>query len=155
MKNNYYLLIVLELIVQDDSIGLVRLGPGEGDAVHGAADLVHDGHCGRSCERKNDNNENSVLNDQSCRQLAASWMFSTEGLTPAPGAAALAVPVESPGRLLPPPYQPPSRQFICGCQAADKRPPSAINRFESHKTIMPQEPAADSYLIFFFLLEAA
>lgn len=52
MKNNCYLLIVLKFIVQDDSVGLVGLGPGEGDAVHGAADLVHDGHGGRSCEGK-------------------------------------------------------------------------------------------------------
>lgn len=45
-----YLFITQELVVQDDSIGLVRLGPGEGDAVHSAADLVHDGYCGWSCE---------------------------------------------------------------------------------------------------------
>lgn len=63
-KNNGYLLIVLELIVQDDSVGLVRLGPGEGDAVHGAAHLVHDGHSGRSCKRGK-KNTSSVLKDQS------------------------------------------------------------------------------------------
>ena len=45
-----YLFIILQLIVQDDSIRLVRLGPGEGDAVHGATDLVHYGHSGWSCE---------------------------------------------------------------------------------------------------------
>lgn len=39
-----YLLIILQLVIQDDSVGLVRLRPREGNAVHGAADLVHDGH---------------------------------------------------------------------------------------------------------------
>lgn len=67
MKNSYYLLIVLQLIVQDDSVGLVGLRPGEGDAVHGAADLVHDGHSGRSCERgkKKQTEKNIVLKDRS------------------------------------------------------------------------------------------
>lgn len=36
-----YLFIILQLIVQDDSVGLVGLGPREGDAVHSATDLVH------------------------------------------------------------------------------------------------------------------
>lgn len=49
-----YLLIILQLIVQDDSIGLVRLGPGQGDAVHGAAHLVHDGHSRGGCKRNRD-----------------------------------------------------------------------------------------------------
>lgn len=40
-----YLLIVLQLIVQDDSIGLIRLGPRQSDGVRGSADLVDDGHC--------------------------------------------------------------------------------------------------------------
>lgn len=40
-----YLLIVLQFIVQDNSIGLIRLGPGQRDAVRGSADLVDDGHC--------------------------------------------------------------------------------------------------------------
>lgn len=40
-----YLLIVLQFIVQDNSIGLIRLGPGQGDAAGGSADLVDDGHC--------------------------------------------------------------------------------------------------------------
>lgn len=39
-----YLLVILQLVIQDDSIGLVRLRPREGNAVHGAADLVHDRH---------------------------------------------------------------------------------------------------------------
>lgn len=46
-----YLLVVLQLIVQDDAIGLVRLGPRQGDAVHGAAHLVHDGHSRWSWKR--------------------------------------------------------------------------------------------------------
>lgn len=45
-----YLFIILEFIIQDDSVGLVGLGPGEGDAVHGTTDLVHYRHSGRSCE---------------------------------------------------------------------------------------------------------
>lgn len=40
-----YLLIVLKFIVQDNSIGLIRLGPGQSDAVWGSADLVDDRHC--------------------------------------------------------------------------------------------------------------
>lgn len=36
-----YLVIVAELIVQDVSVGLVRLRPGRGDAVGGAAHLMH------------------------------------------------------------------------------------------------------------------
>lgn len=39
-----YLLIVLQFIVQDNPIGLVRLGPGQSDAVRGSADLVDDGY---------------------------------------------------------------------------------------------------------------
>ena len=39
------LVIVAELIVQDVSVGLVRLRPGHGDAVGGATHLVH----GRDC----------------------------------------------------------------------------------------------------------
>lgn len=40
-----YLLIVLQFIVQDNSIGLIRLGPRQSDAVWGSADLVDDRHC--------------------------------------------------------------------------------------------------------------
>lgn len=47
-----YLLIVLQLIIQDDAIGLIRLRPREGDAVHRPAHLVHDGHRRRGCKRK-------------------------------------------------------------------------------------------------------
>lgn len=47
-QEHRYLLIVLQLIIQDDAVGLVGLGPREGDAVHGAAHLVHDGHGRRS-----------------------------------------------------------------------------------------------------------
>lgn len=47
-----YLLIILQLIIQDDAIGLVRLGPGESDAVHGATDLVHYGYSRWSCRTK-------------------------------------------------------------------------------------------------------
>lgn len=44
-----HLLIVSDLIVQDDAIGLLRLWPRQGDAPHGGADLVHDGNSGRGC----------------------------------------------------------------------------------------------------------
>ena len=47
-QEHTYLLLVLQLIIQDDAVGLVGLGPREGDAVHGAAHLVHDGHGRRS-----------------------------------------------------------------------------------------------------------
>lgn len=47
-QEHRYLLIVLQLIVQDDAVGLVRLGPRQGDAVHRAAHRVHDGHSRRS-----------------------------------------------------------------------------------------------------------
>ena len=47
-QEHRYLLIVLQLIIQDDAVGLVGLGPREGDAVHSAAHLVHDGHGRRS-----------------------------------------------------------------------------------------------------------
>lgn len=40
-----YLLIVLQFIVEDHSIGLIRLGPGQCYAVSGPADLVDNGHC--------------------------------------------------------------------------------------------------------------
>ena len=41
-----YLFIVLQLIVKDEAVGLVRLGPGQGYAVRCPGDLVHDGHSG-------------------------------------------------------------------------------------------------------------
>lgn len=44
-----HLLIVPDLIVQDDAIGLLRLWPWQGDAPHGGTDLVHDGNGGRGC----------------------------------------------------------------------------------------------------------
>lgn len=44
-----YLLVVAQLVVQDDTIGLFRLRPRQGEAVHGGADLVHDGNNGGSC----------------------------------------------------------------------------------------------------------
>lgn len=40
-----YLLVVLQLIVQDNAIWLIRLGPGQGDAARTSVDLVDDGHC--------------------------------------------------------------------------------------------------------------
>jgi hypothetical protein len=46
-----YLLIVLQLVVQDHTVGLVWLGPRQGDAVHSAAHLVHDGHGRWCCKR--------------------------------------------------------------------------------------------------------
>lgn len=48
-----HLLIVTDLIVQDDAIGLFRLRPRQRDAPHGGTYLVHDGNCGGSYgERK-------------------------------------------------------------------------------------------------------
>lgn len=44
-----YLLVVAQLIVQDDAVGLLRLWPRQGEAVHGGADLVHDGNNGGRC----------------------------------------------------------------------------------------------------------
>lgn len=44
-----HLLIVAQLIVEDDAIGLFRLWPRQCEAVHGGADLVHDGNYGGSC----------------------------------------------------------------------------------------------------------
>lgn len=44
-----YLLVVAQLVVQDDAVGLLRLWPRQGEAVHGGADLVHDGNNGGSC----------------------------------------------------------------------------------------------------------
>lgn len=44
-----YLLVVAQLVFQDDAIGLFRLRPRQGEAVHGGADLVHDGNNGGSC----------------------------------------------------------------------------------------------------------
>lgn len=44
-----YLLVVAQLVVQDDAVGLLRLRPRQGEAVHGGADLVHDRNNGGSC----------------------------------------------------------------------------------------------------------
>lgn len=44
-----YLLVVAQLVVQDDAVGLLRLRPRQGETVHGGADLVHDGNNGGSC----------------------------------------------------------------------------------------------------------
>lgn len=46
-----YLLIILQFIVQDHAVGLVWLRPRQGDAVHGAAHLVHNGHGRWCCKR--------------------------------------------------------------------------------------------------------
>lgn len=46
-----YLLIILQFIVQNHAVGLVWLGPRQGDAVHGAAHLVHNGHSRWCCKR--------------------------------------------------------------------------------------------------------
>lgn len=47
-----YLLIVLQLIVQDDTVGLVRLRPGQSDAAGSSAHLMDDGHCWWSWRRE-------------------------------------------------------------------------------------------------------
>lgn len=39
-----HLLVVLQLVLQDDAVGLVGLGPGQGDAGRASVDLVDDGH---------------------------------------------------------------------------------------------------------------
>lgn len=62
-----YLFIILQLVVQDDAVGLVGLGPGQGDAVHGTAHLVHDGHGGRSC-KKHKRLKTGVSADAAARQ---------------------------------------------------------------------------------------
>lgn len=49
-KGRVYLFIILQFVVQDDSVRLVWLGPGKGDAVHTAAHLVHNRHRRRSCK---------------------------------------------------------------------------------------------------------
>lgn len=43
-QTHTYLLIVAQLIVQDDAIGLLGLWPRQCEAIHGGADLVHDGN---------------------------------------------------------------------------------------------------------------
>ncbi len=48
----WYLLIILQLVVKYDPIGLIWLGPGESDAVNGATDLMHDRHRRRSWKKK-------------------------------------------------------------------------------------------------------
>lgn len=48
-RRGLYLLVVAQLVVQDDAVGLLRLRPRQGEAVHGGADLVHDGNNGGSC----------------------------------------------------------------------------------------------------------
>lgn len=63
---NKYLFVILQLVVQDDAVGLVGLGPGQGDAVNGAARLVHDGHCGWSC-KKHKPVKSAVTTDASAR----------------------------------------------------------------------------------------
>lgn len=47
-----HLLVVTQLVVEDDAVGLLRLGPREREAVHGGADLVHDGNYRGSCGGK-------------------------------------------------------------------------------------------------------
>lgn len=44
-----HLLVEAQLVIQDDAVGLLRLRPRQGEAVHGGADLVHDGNYGGSC----------------------------------------------------------------------------------------------------------
>lgn len=62
-----HLLIVSDLIVQDDAIGLLRLWPWQGDAPHGGADLVHDGNSGRGCgERKRQGIETDLQLHEKC-----------------------------------------------------------------------------------------
>lgn len=48
----WYLLIILQLIVEYDPVGLVWLGPRESDAVNGATDLMHNRHRRRSWKTK-------------------------------------------------------------------------------------------------------
>lgn len=46
-----YLVIVSKLVLQDVSIGPVRLRPRESDGVWGSAQLVHHGNCAGNCGR--------------------------------------------------------------------------------------------------------
>lgn len=100
----FYLLIVLKLIVQDDSVGLVGLRPGQGDAVHGAADLVHDGHSGRSCRKKKKRgHKTSLSKDPPTDRSQHLESFTAASRQPPALRQEPSLP-----RLRPPPYQLPS-----------------------------------------------
>lgn len=51
-EKSSHLLVEAQLVIQDDAVGLLRLRPRQGEAVHGGADLVHDGNDGGSCRVK-------------------------------------------------------------------------------------------------------
>lgn len=51
-KRTSYLLIVAQLIIENNSIGLFRLWPWQRDAFHRRTDLMHYGNNGRSCKRE-------------------------------------------------------------------------------------------------------
>lgn len=55
--NSPHLLIVAQLVIQDDAVGLLRLWPRQCEAVHGRADLVHDGNYGGSCRAQRDDTQ--------------------------------------------------------------------------------------------------
>lgn len=57
-----YLLIVAQLVVQNDAVGLFRLWPRQREAIHGGADLVHDGNYGGSCTAQTEHNISTFLN---------------------------------------------------------------------------------------------
>lgn len=76
-----YLLVILQLLVQDDSVGLVGLGPGQDDAVHGAAHLVHDGHSRRGWKRQKEGDSQTPAQvgpspwQEVGRRVIAVWSF--------------------------------------------------------------------------------
>lgn len=56
-----HLLVVAQLIVQDDAVGLLRLRPWQREAVQGGADLVHDGNYGGSCRGTERETQNKYI----------------------------------------------------------------------------------------------
>lgn len=55
-----YLLIVAQLIVENDAIGLLWLRPWQCEAIHGGADLVHDVNYGWGCKKQKELHETSM-----------------------------------------------------------------------------------------------
>lgn len=56
-----YLVKIAQLIVQDDSIWLVRLWPGQSDAAWGATHLMHHRDSRRDCSKKKETLETALL----------------------------------------------------------------------------------------------
>lgn len=65
-KNLSHLLVEAQLIIQDDAVGLLRLRPRQREAVHGGADLVHDGNDGGSCRAQGEQHSEFVWQWRDC-----------------------------------------------------------------------------------------